>query len=325
MSYAQLCKPSVKLLGTGVGKCPKDLGAVTKLFLATEDFTNTEANLKLKATWDTAILAETVIPLPEVVEIEPQNVEAGYQELPNGETRRNKKERRKTAYKFAENIITHSGIKSYSDQQWYIWEYTQDGYLVCHDKGADSYEGFKSADFIVDAYSTQTFDAIPQTTIRIEHDDVDDKDMEFGIIQPDFDMMLLNGAIQSDIVINSVVQDSGILTISISPKIKGEDKYLVGLLKSDFILKDINGNNITITSAFESPSGTYTIIAIDNGLSGTIELTISEIGSENYKGVQVNYIDLPLTAALAYQDRVNNLLGTIDKWSCVESDYRNNY
>ncbi|MFK7780662.1 MAG: hypothetical protein QM490_06100, partial [Candidatus Gracilibacteria bacterium] len=274
-NYSELCKSNSDLLGTGASKCPKSLGAVVKFFLSENTYTETAANLKLKSTWDAAILAGSIIPFPEVVAIEPQNVEAGYQELPNGSSIKNKEERRKTMYSFVESIVTHSGMKSYSDRGWNIWYATADNYLICHTKSADTYEGLKASRFYVNAQTTQTFDAVNQTNIVIEQNNVDDLDKEFAIIQPDFDLINLKGAIPTDLSIVSATQATGTLTINVKLTIQGENTPLIGVTSSNFLVVDESGVTVTVDSAVESPSGTYAIVCTDDATTGNISMKIN--------------------------------------------------
>jgi len=289
-NYSELCKSSSDLLGTGSGSCPKSLGAVVKFFLAKDSFSATAANLKLESFWDTSILAGSLIPFPEVVAIEPQNVEAGYQELPNGTSIKNKEERRKTMFSFIESIVTHSGLKSYSDRSWNIFYLTADNYLICHTKSAGLYDGLKASRFYVNAQTTQTFDAVSQTNIVIEQANVDDLDKEFAIIQPDFNLIDKKGAILTDLSIVSATQATGTLTVNVKLVIKGENVALVGLAKTNFTLKDAAGTAVTITSATESPNGTYALVATNAATSGKVQLNISTIGADNYKSAVISYV-----------------------------------
>ena len=284
MNYSELCTSSGELLGTGRGTCAKSLGPDQKFFLADSTFTGTAAQLKTKAYWTAAIKAGTVIPFPEVMEIEPQNVEAAYYESPSGSSFKMKNEKRKTMFKFVENIVTHSGLKSHSDRSWYVWFYTKNGYLRCHNIASDSFQGLLMSNFFVNAQETATFDAVEQTPVICEHNDVDDWDMEFGVIQPDFDMKDLEGVFQTQATFISGTQTTGTLTVNISVSVEGSNSALSGLLAADFLLKDESGITVTVDSATESPSGTYAIVATDDATTGTIALSGNvTVGADLYK------------------------------------------
>lgn len=288
-NYSELCKGSDELLGTGRGTCAKSLGSDIKFFLSDPSFTGTDAQLKTKAYWDAAILAKTVIPFPEVKEIEPQNVEAAYYETPSGDSYKMKNEKRKTMYKFVENIVTHSGMKSYSDQGWNIWFYTKNGYLRGHTKGVDSYEGLKVSNFYVNAQETPTFDAVEQTPVIMEHDNVDDWDMEFYVGQPDFNMLDLEGIYQTELKVLSATQATGTLTVNVSLSVSGSNTALSGVLPASFSLIDAAGDAVVVDSAAESPTGTYAVVATDTATSGTIQLSPNTIGSDNYQSSVVTF------------------------------------
>ncbi len=284
-NYSELCVADANLLGTGVGTCAKSLGADVRFFLAESSFTGTAAQLKTKSYWEAAIKAKTVIPFPLVTEIEPQDVEAAYHESSSGFTYKTKAEKRKTMYQFIENVVVHSGMKSHSDRSWNVWFYTEKGYLRCHTTGADSFEGIKMSRFYVNAQTTATFADLAHTPVIMEHNDVDDWDKEFGVIQPDFDMKDLEGIFESDVAVSSATQSAGTLTVNVAVTVKGTNAVLSGLASTDFSLNDASGTAITITSATETAStGVYAIVASDTATSGTIGLnSVVTVGTDNYQ------------------------------------------
>lgn len=291
-NYSELCVADAALLGTGVGNCAKSLGPDVKFFLAEDTFTGTAAQLKTKAYWDAAIKAKTVIPFPEVQEIEPQNIEASYFESAAGSTYLVKGEKRKTSFQFIENIVVHSGLKSHSNRTWNIWYYTEKGYLRCHTKGVDSYEGLKAARFYVNAQTTQNFSDPSHTPVIIEQNDVDDWDMEFGVLQPDFDMKDLEGVYQTSVVVNSATTATGVITVTVAVTIKGTNAPLTGLLLANFELKDASGGVISLTSATETgATGVYAIVATSAATTGTAGLkSVVTVGTNNYQSLAVAFV-----------------------------------
>lgn len=290
-NYSELCIEDQDLLGTGAGNCAKSLGPDKRYFLADSTFTGTAAQLKLQTFWEAAIVAGTVHPFPEVMEIESQNTEAGFFETASGKSFKVKNEIRKTMYKFVENIVTHSGLKSYSDQGWNIWFYTKNGYLRCHTKSTDLFEGLPVDSFYVNAQETATFDTVEQSPSVLEFNDVDDWDMEFGVIQPDFNMMDLEGVFQSDVVVTSATNPAALLTVIVVVTVKGSNDPLSGLLPADFEVLDELGVSLTVDTAVESPTGTYTVVATDDATTGTIGLNgIVTIGTTPYQSKAVTYL-----------------------------------
>lgn len=290
-NYSELCVSDSELLGTGIGTCAKTLGPDVRFFLAEPTFTGTNAQLKTKAYWETAIKAKTVIPFPLVQEVEPQNVEATYFETASGSTFKTKAEKRKTMYQFIENIVVHSGMKSHSDRGWNVWFYTELGYLRCHTKGVDSYEGIKISQFFVNAQTTQNFTDPAHTPVIMEHNDVNDWDMEFGVLQPDFDMKDLEGVFQVDLQVLSATQLTGTLTVNIKLSVRGTNAPLIGVPLADLLLKDADGLEVVINSAVESPSGTYTVVATDAAITGTISTDgVITVGTDNYQSDTETYV-----------------------------------
>jgi len=289
-NYSELCVEDSNLLGTGVGNCPKLLGPDVMFILSEDTLTGTAAELKTKAFWDAKIKSKEAFIFPLVREVEPQNVEATYFEAGDGSSYLIKDEVRKTMYQFIENIVTHSGMKSYANRGWNIWYYTEQGYLRCHTKGVDSYEGLKASRFYVNAQTTQTFTDALHTPVIIEQADVNDWDMEYGVIQPDFDMKDLEGVFQADVVEVSSTQVTGTLTVNIKVSVKGTNTPLAGLLPADFNLIDESGATVTVDTAVESPSGTYAIVATDDATTGTIGLKdVVTIGTDNYQSVLIPF------------------------------------
>jgi len=290
-NYSELCVADAALLGTGVGVCAKSLGADVKFFLAESTFTGTAAQLKTKAYWDAAIIAKTVIPFPAVQEIEPQDIEASYFESAAGSTFLVKAEKRKTMFQFIENIVVHSGMKSHANRSWNIWYYTEKGYLRCHTKGVDSYEGLKASRFYVNAQTTQNFSDPSHTPVIIEQNEVEDWDMEYAVLQPDFDMKDLEGVYQADVVVNSAATATGDITLSVTATVKGTNAILTGLVLADMELKDESGVIVNLTSVTETAStGVYTIVATDDATIGTIGLKgVITIGSDNYQSLPIAF------------------------------------
>lgn len=291
-NYSELCLVDTDLLGTGVGNCAKSLGPDVKFFLADESFDGTAAQLRTRAYWEAAIIAKTVIPFPRVQEIEPQDVEAAYFESAAGSTFLVKEEVRKTMFQFIENIVVHSGMKSYANRSWNIWYYTEKGYLRCHTKGVDSYEGLKASRFYVNAQTTQNFSDPSHTPIIIEQNDVDDWDKEFAVIQPEFDMKELEGVFQVDLVVNSASTTGTVLTINITTTVKGSNAVLSGLVVANIEWKDESGVVVTVDSVVETGStGVYVVTVTDNATNGTIGLdSVITIGSDNYSSRAIVFI-----------------------------------
>ena len=291
-NYSELCVSDAVLLGTGVGNCAKSLGADVKFFLTEDTFTGTAAQLKTKAYWEAGIVAKTVIPFPAVQEIEAQDVEASYFESAAGSSYLVKAEKRKTMFQFIENIVTHSGMKSHSDRGWNIWYYTEKGYLRCHTKAVDSYEGLKAARFFVNAQTTQNFSDPSHTPVIIEQNDVNDWDMEYGVLQPDFDMKDLEGVYQASVVVNSATAAIGVITVNAKVSVKGTNAPLTGLLIGDLALKTSLGVDITITSVTETGvTGVYAVVATSAATSGTVGLkNVVTVGGDNYQSLPISFV-----------------------------------
>tara|TARA_R110000787_G_scaffold175266_1_gene287750 strand:+ start:874 stop:1761 length:888 start_codon:yes stop_codon:yes gene_type:complete len=291
-NYSELCPSDSELLGTGAGNCAKTLGADVRFFLTESTFTGTAAQLKLQTYWDAAIIAKTVVPFPMVTEIEPQDVEASYFESASGETFKTKDEKRKTMFKFIENIIVHSGMKSYADRGWNIWYYTEKGYLRCHTKSEDLYEGLKASRFFVNAQATPTFSDPSHTPCIIEQNQVNDWDLEFGVIKPDFDMRDLVAVNQAKGYSASSTQTTGTLTVNVKMTIKETNAALSGLVTANFVVTDEDGATVTLTSAAEAgTTGVYALVATNPAVNGQFGLNgVITIGGVPYSSALAPYV-----------------------------------
>ena len=125
--------------------------------------------------------------------------------------------------------------------------------------------------------------------IVMEHDDVNDWDKEFYVTQPDFNMLDLEGIYQTKLTVVSATQLTGTLTVNVSLSVSGSNTALSGVLPADFTLVDASGTTVTVDSAAESPSGTYTIVATDDATTGTLALGVSTIGTANYQSLAVAF------------------------------------
>jgi len=290
-NYSELCTASGDLLGTGRGTCAKSLGADIRFFITEDAFQNTAANLKLEATWTAGILAGTVFPFPEVMEIEPQNIEAAYHETASGSTFKMKNEKRKTMYKFVENIVTHSGMKSYSDRGWKIWFYTKNGYLRGHTLSADLYQGLSVSNFFVNAQETATFDAVEQTPVVVEFEDANDWDEEFVVLQPSFNMMDLEGAYECDVTVNSATNPATTLTVTVAVTLKGTNTAVTGIVFGQFSVIDESGVSVSVDSAVEVGStGVYAVVCTDDATTGTVGLLATiAVGTSHYQSLDVAF------------------------------------
>ena len=193
-------------------------------------------------------------------------------------------------YKFVENIVTHAGVKSYSDRSWKIWFYTKNGFLRGHTLSADLYQGLAVSNFFVNAQETATFDTVEQTPAVVEFEDVNDWDEEVVVLQPSFNMMDLEGVYDTILTVSSAANPGAELTVVITLALKGSNTALVGVLKAQLRLVDGSGNTITIDSAVESPNGTYTVVATTAVTTGTIRiLDVITVGSNYYQSDTVTY------------------------------------
>lgn len=276
MAYSELCTGDTALLGTGRGNCGKVLGYDKRYFLAKPGFTFADAAAaKLEANWDAAIEAKNIIPFPEVVELEPQNAEATYYETPSGSSYKTKNEKRKTQYKFIENIAVHAAMKSYDSQAWEVFFLTEKGYLRGNTLADGSVRGLPLSSFYVNAQETATIDSNPeQTPTQMEFENVDDWDKDYFVAKIDGSwMMNLEGIYELQISSETATAGATFVVV-VDIATAGDNVAVDGLLLADVVLYNAAGTEVTIDSL--TPDGTvagrYTVTATDVMTEGTFGL-----------------------------------------------------
>lgn len=276
MAYSELCSADTALLGTGRGNCGKVLGYDKRYYLAKPGFTFADAAAaKLEANWDAAVEAKNIIPFPEVVELEPQNVEATFYETPSGTSYKTKKEKRKTMYKFIENIANHAAMKSYDDQAWEVFFLTEKGYLRGNTLSDGRVRGLPLSSFYVNAQETSTIDSNPeQTPTMMEFKNVDDWDKDYFVAKiTDSWLVNLEGIYELQITAQTATAGATFVVV-VDIATAGDNVAVDGLLLGDVELFDAAGVEVTIDSL--TPDGTvagrYTVTATDVMTSGTFGL-----------------------------------------------------
>lgn len=271
-NYSELCAADNALLGLGRGSCGKVLGYDKRFYLTKTDFSfASPLAAQTESNWDAAITAKNLFPFPEVQELEPQNVEASFYETPAGATYKTKKEKRKTQYKFIENISVHAAMKSYDSQEWNVFFLTEKGYLRGNMQADGTVKGIPLANFFVNAQETATIDSNPeQSPVILEHNNVDDWDKDYFVVKME-SSWLMNLEAPYELDLNPETATAG-ATFVFDINVKtGDGTAVDGLLLADFELKDAAGDVVTIDTV--TPDGTiagkYVVTATDVMTSGT--------------------------------------------------------
>lgn len=274
MPYSELCAADNALLGTGRGNCGKILGYDKRYYLAKPGFTFASPDAaKIEANWDAAIEAKNIFPFPEVVELEPQNAEATFYETPSGKTFKTKSEKRKTQFKFIENIANHAAMKSYDDQAWEVFFLTEKGYLRGNSHSDGKVGGLPLSSFYVNAQETSTIDSNPeQTPTVMEFNDVNDWDKDYFVVKITESWLLnIEGIYELNCVPTLPATAGATFVFTVDIVTAGDNVGVDGLLLADTILLDAAGVDVTIDSL--TPDGTvagrYVVTATDTMTEGT--------------------------------------------------------
>ena len=273
--YSELCTADNALLGLGRGACGKVLGYDKRFFLTPKGFEFADlAEATSKSVWDAAIEGGELFPFPEVQELEPQNVEASFYESPAGATFKTKKEKRKTLYKFIENISVHAAMKSYDSQAWNVFFITEKGYLRGHMKSNGKIEGLPLSILYVNAQETALIGDKPEESpVVLEFSDVDDWDKEYFVTKMASNF-LMDLEAPYELNLNPSVGTAGATIVFDINVMTGVGTPVDGLVLADFELKDAAGTVITIdtVTADGTIAGKYTVTATNAMTSGTIGL-----------------------------------------------------
>lgn len=274
-TYSELCAADNALLGLGRGSCGKVLGYDKRFFLTRTSFSFANvAAAKLETNWDAGIDAQNIFPFPEVQELEPQNVEASFYETPSGATYKTKDEKRKTLYKFIENISVHAAMKSYDGQEWNVFYITEKGYLRGHTQADGTIKGLPLSTLYVNAQETALIgDAPNQSPVILEFKDVNHWDKEYFVVKLE-NNFLIDKEAPYELDLNPETATTG-ATFVFDINVKtGDGTAVDGLLLADFVLIDAAGLVVTIDTV--TPDGTiagkYTVTATDTMTEGTIGL-----------------------------------------------------
>lgn len=276
MPYSELCAADNALLGLGRGSCGKVLGYDKRFFLTKTTFKFADANAaKVEANWDAGIESQDIFPFPVVEELESANVEATFYETPAGATYKTKKERRKTSFKFIENISTHAAMKSYDGQAWNVFFMTEKGYLRGHTAADGSITGIPLETFWCNAQETATIDSNPeQTPVMLDFVDVDDWDINYYAVKLT-NNFLANKEAPYELYTNPETATAGATFVFDINVVTGDGTAVDGLLLADFeLINDADGAVVTIDSVTPDGSiaGKYTVTATSTMTSGTIGL-----------------------------------------------------
>lgn len=276
MPYSELCAADNALLGLGRGSCGKVLGYDKRFFLTKTDFSFASPEAaKTESNWDAGIDAQNIFPFPVVEELEPANVEAAFYETPAGATYKTKKERRKTIFKFIENISVHAAMKSYDGQSWKVFFMTEKGYLRGHTAADGTITGLPLDTFWCNAQETATIDSNPeQSPVQLDFTDVDDWDVNYFVAKLENNFLANKEAPYELLLTPSSVSAGASFAFTLDVQ-TGDGTAVDGLLVADFeLIDDATGQPVTIDSVTPDGSiaGRYAVTATSAMTSGTIGL-----------------------------------------------------
>lgn len=268
MAYNSFNKCGAANANTGVA-CTPDIGAPLKPFLTKEDFeysTMTDANTL--ATVNAAIVAQNVFPLPQIDEFSDNSEEdTKYTSPINSVQRTTKKGKTIHQYSFVFNPSLNNRLQALDGSTMRYYYVDTNEHQIGTSPDEVVFKGFKVY-VNVDKWKDSTGDNPAFTMLTLTFINNNERDGEVATFEATYDPLDING------VLPAVVTAAGAASATSVPiTVTDKDTGIVitGLTDADFIfIQDSDGAEETITSAPESPSGTYTLAgaAFETGTVG---------------------------------------------------------
>lgn len=243
-------------------------GLTTKLALAKAAHRfDTVEDLKDKAKWDEAIIAEDIVPLFNVYEVASDNTEATIYETGNF-VYTTKKEVKKMTSEAYLSVCSHRALKSYENSDYIqVYEFTEKGeILAVYDDDGVRVKGQDMSDFDVAIRERPTNDKPAYSMTTITYRDFEEFEDKGIITKPTWDPNTLNGVF----ALTFMVISQNATTIVVEARIScGTDTYDL-LTETEFALVDAAGSPQTIDTVVNA-DGQYTLSgsAFETGMLST--------------------------------------------------------
>ncbi len=269
MGYSTVCDAvaSGKIKGTGrSGK--GQAGAEQELFWTPSDFSFTSKSSAVSISdWNTAVAAGNAIYLGVIEEFDANDTEATFYESANGNLRLKTAEaKRVRQYRLVECSCTHASLLSLDGQNGRLLIRTSRGYLKARIEDDGTVVGFKTNQFDVGLLTAATTESPSFTPIDVTFATPIDDDKDVFEDSIDFEFSQVDQVFNASLSASSITQ-SGTLDFTLRINKDCSDVALSGVLESNLIVEDVNGNVLSKTL---TPSGDSYDISVTTALSSAI-------------------------------------------------------
>lgn len=243
-----------------------------------------------KATYNTLIQSETLIPLPEILEIAPDNKEAAYQEFGLGKKFKVMDAVRRETDSILVPFCSHKLIRTINSVKWDMILMDENYNLFLREVATDDYQGFP-VDVEVnlmnwgsgaDAYHTPIYLSFDNSSL------FDDNGRQITTTWSGAD--IVEAALKQVDVTVVGTPNASLLVLKVVEKcgatIDGETEYPVtGLVAADFSILAAAGTAQTTTGLTDNGDGTYNLAYDADLVTGTANLaTPSDMTTSGYIG-----------------------------------------
>lgn len=277
MAFGKVCTTNTAL--TGLGSCEQNnnFGSISGLFLALDSqFFATKASFATEADWLTAIKAEQIFPIPNVVEVEHTDQEPSYYESPKGDQVLLRQGNYRAKYKLNIPFCLHQRLQAFRNSKLRLYKVDESGNIY-----GTSPEGTTVRGVAIQLINPEKMmfgkpDSPAFSVVYINEKDNKEWDENGVFVNPTFDALSLEGI--TPVTLTTSAPSALSLTIKVVA-ICGltaagavNEMPITGLVAADFLFyKASDGSAQTPTGVVDKGNGTYTA-AFAALVTGTVTL-----------------------------------------------------
>ena len=273
---SEVCTPSgtTKNMG-GKDQCLET--PVKTFFLAKDGFAFPSlAAMKLEATWNAAISAKNIIPLPNIEGLELANTEASIKEG------RYKDYELKEAvagvkYRLDLSMCSYEALKSYKNSEYKrVFEVTNDDEVTGDVQADGSIKGRKTSSFIIGLRNQATDEDVPYVDVSLKFESD-----TYSIVKPSFEVSEKEGIFD----VNFALVSATATQIKVTAKTNCSNSLVKSFASGNITVQNASGGIQTLTSTSSADAaGVYTIVGTGFATNFTVGLNgiVSQAGM-NYE------------------------------------------
>ncbi len=227
--------------------------------------------------WLTEIAAGNILPIKNIFNVEPADVEDGEQAATTGEIIDTYRGMRGANYMIKTSLKQHEIITSYSDKNWNLFYADRNG-LVYGTKNSDgTISGLSTGRFRVSKLPTATAEAAVMTSIKVQEADYTEGDLRYIYVQPTWSPNNLGAVEKVSVTFGTVTTNQFTATVKdvrdhrVSATGAQISSDISGLTADNFYIVNESGTLLVPTTDFTATEqagnpGVYDINATVGGL-----------------------------------------------------------